>query len=370
MRIRNKYPIGLILLTRILFLYNAVAFTIPFQSRTLQSAIPMRFQTRFSAHSNNESPIIPTTSEITSVENMLHPIVEKKKNRKYLFWACVLLAIAEKMTGKSIQINSPSLVFSTVSASLLRSSASAGYFSARQLLNLVFLAFQISQIGTMIKTISMLSSSISTWYIGCLANFPLYTKAFSSAAIGFLGDSASQYFEERKRVKREESRISLRNYDRRRGLSVVVDGLFFTGPLLHICYGFMENLIPTSGSIMPASIAAITQVLIDDIFIDSFFVCLSFLNTGFAEGYGLQTFSQLKKDFIPAIKGAWATSFLLMPLEFLCFRFLPVSFRVLGMNFIDIIWGAVLSYKVHKNRKRNSGKSIETPNSETLAFVN
>lgn len=372
MRNRNSYSIGIILLTRILFLYNVDAYTSPlFQPR-------VRLDKRFSAHSSiKESPLVQSNKDEFSVESAFQPTVPEKKSKKQLVWTCLFLAVAQYLTGKQtlpIEINSleSPFVYSTVSASLLRTSSPSGTFSTRQLLTYALVAFQIFQFGNLLtNTLSMISSRCSAWYISCLTSFPLYTKAVTSAMIGLLGDSASQYFEERRRSKREQSRISYRNYDRRRGLSVVADGFFFTGPLLHICYGIMENLIPTSGSLMPASLAALTQVLIDDIFIDSFFVALAFLTTGVAEGYGMQSsLSQLKKGFVPAVKGAWATSIVLMPLEFLCFRFLPLSFRVLGMNFIDIIWGAVLSYKVHKNRKNNVEQQETATSLETLAFVN
>jgi hypothetical protein len=109
-------------------------------------------------------------------------------------------------------------------------------------------------------------------------------------------------------------------------------------------------------------LAALIQILIDDIAIDSIFVATTYISTGITEGNGRQTFSDFKSDFFPAVKAGWATSVILMPLEFICFRFLPLSFRVLGTNLIDIIWDGVLSYKVHENRNGVAdGEEIQTP---------
>ena len=78
-----------------------------------------------------------------------------------------------------------------------------------------------------------------------------------------------------------------------------------------------------------------------------------FVTTGIAEGYMHQIISQLRKDFIPTVKTAWISGLLMMPLQFLLFRFLPLSLRVLGVNIIDIFWEAYISFMVHRRRTKN-----------------
>merc|ERR1719206_604256 len=129
--------------------------------------------------------------------------------------------------------------------------------------------------------------------------------------IGFLGDICAQQFEERTRVKREGPAASPIKYDVRRGLSTVADGLFVTGPILHFVYDFLENLIPISGSALPPSLAAISQVLLDDIFVDALFVATTFIFTGISEGYGKRTLTQFKTDFFPTVRAGWAASLML-----------------------------------------------------------
>ena len=98
--------------------------------------------------------------------------------------------------------------------------------------------------------------------------------------------------------------------------------------------------------------AAMIQVLLDDFCVDGIAVAIMFFTTGLGEGYSFkQIVSQLRRDYLKTLKTSWATSFLVMPLEFALFRFFPLSLRVLGMNFIDIIWAMIVSLMVHRHRK-------------------
>jgi hypothetical protein len=306
------------------------------------------------------------------IERIHESISTEVKASKPLLLTCILLVVAQASAGNAFFSNalaSPkNLAYSTVSASLLRKSTTNRELSGKQLLTYAFLACQII---TQAKSLASLTSSVfvkcSSWYVGCLGSSPLYTKACSSAVIGFFGDTAAQYVQERNRIKMEGETATPRKYDRRRGLSIAADGLFITGPLLHVIYDFLEILIPVSGSSLPPSVAALAQVLIDDIFVDSFFVALTYLFTGITEGHGMKMLHHFKEDFTRTVKAGWATSFLLMPFEFICFRFLPVSLRVLGMSFIDIIWDGVVSFQVHKSRigdAKNKQTSITSRNAQ------
>jgi hypothetical protein len=310
------------------------------------------------------------------IETIHESISTEVKANKLLLLACILLVVAQAAAGNESFSNAlalpKNLAYSTVSASLLRESRTNRELSGKQLLTFAFLAWQIIMQA---KSLASLTSSVfvkcSSWYVGCLGSYPLYTNACSSAVIGFFGDTAAQYVEGRKRIKREGETATPRKYDRRRGLSIAADGLFVTGPLLHVIYNFLETLIPVSGSSLPPSVAALAQVLIDDIFVDAFFVALTYLSTGITQGHGMKMLPHFKEDFIRSVKAGWATSFLLMPFEFICFRFLPVSLRVLGMNFIDIIWDGVLSFQVHKSRigDAKNKQTSTTSSTKDLAFV-
>lgn len=318
---------------------------------------------------------IPQEGE--DVIETLHESLTTEGSGNKLLWTCILLAIAQLSAGNesfsTVLVSPKSFAFSTVSASLLRKSGPNRELSGKKIVTFAFLACQtIVQARSLASVGSAAFSKCSSWYIGCLASNPLYTKACTSAVIGLIGDTIAQYVEERRRITAEGKSASFRKYDRRRGLSMVADGLFVTGPLLHVVYDFMEAQIPVSGSFLPPSAAALAQVLIDDIFVDALFVAITYISTGITEGHGTKTLSYFKKDYVRTVKTGWITSVLLMPLEFVCFRFLPVSLRVLGMNFVDIIWDGVLSFQVHKSRIRNDDENQTTEaiaSTATLAFA-
>jgi hypothetical protein len=277
-------------------------------------------------------------------------------------WICMLAMLMYTQLVPGAQqvflpfdlVSQKNLVFSTVSATLLRSSTRKWKFSGQYFLASTILLWQIVQTGNLIAGLSAVFSQFSTVYMSCLTTFPLYTKALTTAVISVMGDTTAQILEERIRAKKKGTQFSFsQNYDRRRGLSIVADSILVTGPLLHFAYNWLEHLIPVAGATgSAASLAALAQVLIDNCILDSFFVAIMFVTTGIAEGYDAkQIIPQIKKDYFATVKTSWATSFVLMPLQFVCFRFLPLSFRVLGVNFIDIFWQAMVSYMVHRRRR-------------------
>ncbi|KAL3943282.1 MAG: hypothetical protein SGBAC_002653 [Bacillariaceae sp.] len=290
-------------------------------------------------------------------------IAEKGSSSRRLLWACMILMFAQ-FSSKNLptfSTVSKDVTSAAVTSSFIRTSRGDRKVSANQFLVAALLGWQLVPLaGKLIASASTVISQWSNWYVGILEAFPLVTKACSAAIIGSLGDTCAQQFEERTRVKREGPAAAPIKYDVRRGLSIIADGIFVTGPILHFTYEFLENLIPVTGSALPPSLAALSQVLLDDIFVDSLFVATTFIFTGITEGYGRKkTLSQFKTDFIPTVKAGWAASLILMPLEFTCFRFLPLSLRVFGMNFVDIIWDGVLSFQVHKSRIRMAKEAAD-----------
>lgn len=222
---------------------------------------------------------------------------------------------------------------------------------------------------------------LATWYMGCLSKFPVWTKATTSAGIGWIGDTAAQVMEERLRILPEMKGFTNNfttttnllgetnnvqkfwdYYDVRRGIANVADGIFVTGPLLHYAYNLLEWMVPVSGAAagLGATMAAMTQVFIDDFILDALFVGILFLTTGLGEGYRLgDVWNQLRKDYVGAVKTSWMTSVVLMPMQFCLFRFFPLSVRVLGMNLIDVFWEGMVSFMVHRRRRRGRIQQIE-----------
>lgn len=206
------------------------------------------------------------------------------------------------------------------------------------------------------------ASSISSWYMGLLAWSPLVTKAVTTATIGVLGDTTAQYLETRllksKESEPEEKTDSgswFKNYDLRRGLSFFGENIFISGPLLHFAYNFMEDILPTTVGGRSAVLAAMGHALLDNFVLDTIFLAIMFVTTGIVEGYANEIIPQFKQDFMPTLKTGWLTGLCLLPVQFLLFRFFPLSLRVLGVNIIDVFWEAYISYMVHR-RRRAAGK--------------
>eukprot|EP00980_Cylindrotheca_fusiformis_P025697 scaffold14497_cov119-Cylindrotheca_fusiformis.AAC.1 len=309
------------------------------------------------------SHIIPAGGK-HDVEAIDESLNMKRKCDQRLLWACILLAVAQISSGSEsfsgLFAPSKNVSCATVSASLLRRSRARREVPTKLILAFAFLGIQfIGQARTVVSLSAAAFTKCSKWYIGFLASHPLYTKACTSAVIGLVGDAAAQYLEEKKRIRNEGNADGARKYDQRRGLSIVADGLFISGPLMHIVYDCMEAIVPVTGGILPPSVAALAQVLMDNIFVDALFVAITYISTGIIEGHGMKTLLHFKEDFARTVKTGWATSFLLMPLTFMCFRFLPISFRVLGINLVDVIWDGVLSFEVHKNRIRKGKEDTE-----------
>jgi hypothetical protein len=134
-------------------------------------------------------------------------------------------------------------------------------------------------------------------------------------------------------------------------MAILVDGLFVSGPIMHWGYNAMERILPVGGHV-----AAMIHVIADSIVLDSLFVATAMIGTGLLEGYKFRKdiLPQLKRDYAPTVKAGWATSVTLMPLVFVCFRFLPVTLRTVAMNLTDVVWNGIISFMAHRNRQRSN----------------
>ena len=188
------------------------------------------------------------------------------------------------------------------------------------------------------------------WYMTEIEKNPLIVKSLSSGAISLCADFVAQTFEQKKSQQEFNAEIS---YDRRRLWASLAGGVFVDGPLMHFGYNYFESVIPIQNSMGKSSNrAAILHLLADCVILDSIFVASSFLTTGLLEGHSFQKdiVPQFKNDYLSTMKASWVTSSGLSPLEFACFRFLPVSLRAFAMSMTSIIWDSVISHNVHESR--------------------
>lgn len=201
------------------------------------------------------------------------------------------------------------------------------------------------------------------WYLRQLQAFPLVTKSITSGLIGICGDCLAQWLEYKMKRRRNhrfgQATVNMElsddinfvgSYDHRRGLANLADGMFISGPIMHCGYNFFESVLPISGS--GSTFAALVHVVLDSVVLDSIFVASAFLATGLMEGYRLRQHivPQFRQGYVPALKASWATSATLLPVEFICFRFLPVALRTLAVSLTDIVWDAIISLMAHRHR--------------------
>ncbi len=208
-----------------------------------------------------------------------------------------------------------------------------------------------------IRTFSLLAmtGNISSWYMMVLEKYPVLTKALTTGVIQFFGDYAAQQYEQQHEKKGKQKDVA---YDLRRGLSLFADGLLLSGPLLHYCFEWMEDIWPTGGDVGTAKpLATLCHVFVNDYIIDSVYIGLSFVFTGIVEGYSLRQVAEIfRNDYGATVRASWLTSLGLIPVEILCFGYLSLSFRVLAMNFVDLLWGAIVSFYSHRSRRENPEK--------------
>jgi len=214
-----------------------------------------------------------------------------------------------------------------------------------------------------------LASYVSRRYMTTLEEYPILTKSLTTGIVQFFGDCAAQRYEQQQ--EKEATPIhSNKVYDPRRGLSLFADGLLISGPLMHYCFEWMEDAWPTTegGDVVGLSrpMATLCHVFVNDYIIDSIYLALSFVFTGVVEGYSLmEVVRMFRKDYGATVRASWLTSLGLIPVEIMCFGYLSLSFRVLAMNFVDLLWGAIVSFYSHRSRRENPVQGPEEVSAAT-----
>jgi Mpv17 / PMP22 family len=205
------------------------------------------------------------------------------------------------------------------------------------------------------------------WYMKQLNVNPIIVKGLTAGSIAFTGDCVAQWVERTlarsafgaqttmRMLCQEHQQPTLRSisgtYSLRRGLSLMADGIFLTGPLMHLGYEVFERVLPIAENTASSTLASILHVVADTLVLDSFFVASTFVTTGVLEGIALsRLLKQFQADYFSSLKASWTTSIVMFPVQFCCFRYLPLSVRVLSVNCIDVVWDAVMSYMSHKSR--------------------
>lgn len=205
-------------------------------------------------------------------------------------------------------------------------------------------------------------AAFASWYMTRLDASPLLTKCITGGIVALLGDYAAQRFEYSSSPSptttppppRPSSGggMPLSDWDRRRGVARFLECLLISTPLMHVGYDWFESVLPIGGpgsSGLRKSLATLSHVAADSVFLDGVSVGTAIVFAGLLEGHSLRGYvlPNLRNVYMSTYAASVVTSAALLPIQFLSFRYLPVQLRVLSVNALDLVWTAVVSFVSH-----------------------
>ncbi|XP_069475426.1 peroxisomal membrane protein 2 isoform X2 [Ambystoma mexicanum] len=168
-------------------------------------------------------------------------------------------------------------------------------------------------------------------YLLLLKSYPILTKAATSGILSALGNLLSQVLEKRRKCLPSSQSIELSG-----PLRFAIYGFFFTGPLSHYFYLYMEHLIPPT-----VPFAVLQRLLLDRLIFAPAFLLLFFFVMNLLEGKSLSALSErMRVGYWSALKMNWKVW---TPFQFININFVPVQFRVLFANLVALFWYAYLA---------------------------
>lgn len=210
-----------------------------------------------------------------------------------------------------------------------------------------------------INKMKNLAKNLVSIYLHFLAKHELLTKCLTSGVIGIIGDFLAQCFEY---SVKQQSVKTVHTLDRIRLFGIFFESTLISGPLMHYAYDYMEYLVPVHNNDLKGStkvntnplsswIAPGIHVLADVVILGPIFVFTMMLFTSIIEGRISTCTSEFVLDYGPALRASTVASLSFVPIQLIAFKCLPIKFRLLYMNFQDVIWNAVVSVMAHKSRK-------------------
>ncbi|XP_051692818.1 peroxisomal membrane protein 2 isoform X1 [Oryctolagus cuniculus] len=167
-------------------------------------------------------------------------------------------------------------------------------------------------------------------YLLLLRLYPVLTKAATSAILSAFSNFLAQMIE--KKRKKDNSQ----NLDVTGPLRYAIYGFFFTGPVSHFFYLFMESWIPSE-----VPLAGVKRLLLDRLLFAPAFLLLFFLVMNFLEGKDVSTFAaKTRSSFWRALLMNWKVW---TPLQFININYVPLQLRVLFANLVALFWYAYLA---------------------------
>ncbi|XP_037016979.1 peroxisomal membrane protein 2 [Artibeus jamaicensis] len=167
-------------------------------------------------------------------------------------------------------------------------------------------------------------------YLRLLRLYPVLTKAATSGILSALGNVLAQMIKKRKKENRSQK------LDGNGPLTYAIYGFFFTGPLSHFLYLFMEHWIPPEVPWAGVKRLLLDRLIFAPAFLLSFFLIMNFLEGGDPAAGA----AKVRSAFWPALQTNWR---IWTPVQFININYVPLQFRVLFANLVAVFWYAYLA---------------------------
>ncbi|KAG8515040.1 LOW QUALITY PROTEIN: Peroxisomal membrane protein 2, partial [Galemys pyrenaicus] len=177
-------------------------------------------------------------------------------------------------------------------------------------------------------------------YLRFLRLYPVLTKAATSGILSALGNVLAQMIGKKQKKENSSEKLAIGG-----PLRYAIYGCFFTGPLSHYFYLFLECWVPPG-----VPWAALKRLLLDRLLFAPTFLLLFFLVMGLLEGKDAATcMAQVRTGFWPALLMNWRVW---TPAQFININYVPLQFRVLFANLVALFWYTYLASLAKWPRKK------------------
>ena len=167
------------------------------------------------------------------------------------------------------------------------------------------------------------------WY---LVNYPVLTKASTSAIIGALGELLGSYVKSRMRNEKYSP-------EAKRVLLFACFGGIITGPFLHFWYVFLQQLMAKLQ--LTGRGKTIAMVLIDRILWSPPFTALTIIFLQYFQTLSVEeTGIQLRRNYAAVLLMSQKTW---VPGQIINFEFVPQEYQVVFVNLVSVFYNTYLS---------------------------
>mmetsp|Transcript_21917 Transcript_21917/g.32014 ORF Transcript_21917/g.32014 Transcript_21917/m.32014 type:complete len:238 (-) Transcript_21917:116-829(-) len=191
-------------------------------------------------------------------------------------------------------------------------------------------------------------------YCDLLHEWPIFTKALTSATVYTIGDIIAQ---------RTES-MGKKDLDRPRLMRSLVAGLIGHGPLSHVWYNVSDELFQEMNLGEQLGWSTVVKVIIDQISWGPFWNNMYILLLGIMKmNPPSKIFDEIKRTTIPLL----VSGFKLWPLAHcVTYGIVPVEFRLLWVDLVEISWVTILATAAAGGGVASKEKEEESRESKPL----